>query len=458
MVTRRDFLKTSAIATAGVLAAGRSAGTVVQKKPSVLILGAGLAGLSAAYSLKKRGFGVTVLEARRRIGGRVFSHFLDKEANLVVELGAEWVGASHNRIIELCKEFGLTLKDNRFSTHLIYKGEHSPKGKWSHSPEWQEKWNQLLREYNAFTDEDKKRLDKTDWWRFLIKNGISDRDLNIRELLDSTDFGETIRSVSAYAAFAEYAESDEHDEMDFKIEGGNSRLVEALADRVGREHINIAHKAVRVVQGDQNVTVRCRTNDGSVREFERDHLICAIPTFAVNKIVWEPDLPADIRWGIDALQYARINKTVVQFREKFWKDEDFDMVTDAYGHYFYHATKGQHPSKGALTSYTIGEKADVIGRQNDAFKKRVVIESLRPAFGDVSKLVSKQVSYHWGDDEYSRGSYALYGKGQWYTVMPALKQRFQRVHFAGEHLADWQGFMEGAINSGEEAADEVAGG
>jgi monoamine oxidase len=52
----------------------------------------------------------------------------------------------------------------------------------------------------------------------------------------------------------------------------------------------------------------------------------------------------------------------------------------------------------------------------------------------------------------------LYGKGKWYTVMPALKQRFQRVHFAGEHLADWQGFMESAINSGEEAADEVAGG
>jgi len=455
VVTRRDFLKTTAVVTAGALSTEPSLGFFIQKKPSVVVLGAGLAGLAAAHALKKQGCTVTILEARGRIGGRVFSHRIDEKENLVVELGAEWIGKSHERILALSDEFGLELQDNHFDTHLTYKGEYFPKGSWSYSPEWQTKWDQLLKKYLTFSDEDKKKLDKTDWWRFLTRNGIGERDLDLRELLDSTDFGETIRCVSAYAAFAEYAESNERNEMDLKIKGGNSLLADAFADRIGRENIRYGHRAIDVVQAGKRVTVACQTDDGSHENFEGDHVVCAIPTFAVSRIKWDPPLPVEKQEAMDALQYARIVKVVVEFDEKFWKDEDFDMVTDLYGHYFYNSAKGQASPKGALTGYIVGDKADIIARQDDAFKRQVIVDSLRPAFGDVSSLITKQVSYYWGNDQYSKGSYALYGKGQWYTVMPVLKSRFERVHFAGEHLADWQGFMEGAINSGEEAAGEL---
>ena len=454
-MTRRDFLKATAVVAAEALSREHSLGFLVQKEPSVIVLGAGLAGLAAAYALKKQGCSVSILEARRRIGGRVFSHKIDEKENLVVELGAEWIGKSHDRIIALSGEFDLELQDNHFATHLTYKGEYFPKNKWSYSPEWQAKWDQLLKGYPALSDEDKKKLDRADWWRFLTNNGIGDRDLDIRELLDSTDFGETIRSVSAYAAFAEYAESNEHNEMDLKIKGGNSLLADAFADRIGRNKIMFGHKAVSVIQTENRVTVICETDDSSQQRFESDHVICAIPTFAVSRIKWDPPLPSEKQEAIDALQYARILKVVVEFDEKFWRDEDFDMVTDLYGHYFYNATKGQVSSKGALTSYIVGDKADIMGRQDDAFRKQVIVDSLRPAFGDVSKFTTKQVSYYWGNDQYSKGSYALYGKGQWFTLMPVLKDRFRRVHFAGEHLADWQGFMEGAIVSGEEAAEAL---
>jgi monoamine oxidase len=133
------------------------------------------------------------------------------------------------------------------------------------------------------------------------------------------------------------------------------------------------------------------------------------------------------------------------------------MVTDTYGHYFYHATKNQPGKKGVLISYTIGDKADVISRQNEEFKTGIIQESLRPAFGDIKDKMVNQVNYYWGIDEYSKGAYALYGKGQWFAIMPVLKKKFLSTYFAGEHLADWQGFMEGAIVTGEEAADEIAG-
>jgi len=453
MTTRRNFLKQSAVLAAGSVLLPNAFNIISGSKPRVVIIGAGLAGLSAANKLSQKNFDVTILEARNRIGGRVFSHEIDKSEKLVIELGAEWIGASHSRIIEMCSEFGLELLNNQFDSHLIYGGQYSPKGKWDYSKSWQIKFEQIIKDYASFKEEDKKKLDKMDWWRFLVNNGISERDLDIRELLDSTDFGESIRHVSAFAALAEYAESSPKNEMDLKIKGGNSSLAEKLAGKIGRDNIKLKYKVTEVDQSGKDIIIKC--HNGSV--FNCDYVICTTPTYSLNKINWNPVLPEEKVEALNALQYARINKHPVLFSERFWNDESFDMVTDVYGHYFYHATKNQNSEKGVLISYTIGDKADVIHRQSKAFKKNVIVESLKPAFGDVSDKIMDQMTYYWGIDEYSKGAYALYGIGQWFTVMPVLKTKFKNVYFAGEHLADWQGFMEGAINSGEETADEIIG-
>ena len=180
-----------------------------------------------------------------------------------------------------------------------------------------------------------------------------------------------------------------------------------------------------------------------------------MPTFAAKKISWEPGLPAIKVAAMNELQYARINKNPLLFSRRFWKDENFDMITDSSAHYFYHATKNQSSEKGVLISYTVGDKADVVSRQADSWRTDTVQLSLQPAFGNVKPLLEKQLNYYWGEDEYSRGSYALYAPGQWFRLMPVLKAPFLHTYFAGEHLADWQGFMEGAINSGEAAAEMV---
>src|SRR4030095_3624170 len=453
MTTRRDFLKQTAILAAGTLVLPDTFNINLRSKPKVVIIGAGFAGLSAGYRLKQKGCDVTILESRGRIGGRVFSHVIDKDENLVIELGAEWVGASHERLIALCKEFGLERINNQFDSHLTYAGQYYPKGGWDFSSEWRAKFDKIIADYKNLTEKDKKKLDKMDWWRFLVNKGITERDLQIRDLMDSTDFGECIRHVSAYAALAEYAESSERNEMDYKIKGGNSRLAYKLAEKIGADNIKLRHKVITVTQADGEVTVTC---DNGLT-FGGESLICTAPTYAVSKINWKPGLPEEKIDAINALQYARISKHAVLFNERFWNEESFDMVTDVYGHYFYHATKNQPGQKGVLISYTIGDKADVVSRQNEEFKSNMVSESLRTAFGNVKDKIVNQVNYYWGTDELSKGAYALYGKGQWYTIMPVLKKKFMSTHFAGEHLADWQGFMEGAINTGEEAADDIIG-
>ena len=449
MTTRRDFLKNSGIITAGALLNINQFKTFIRKPSSVIGIGAGFAGLAAANYLRKKKIKVTVLEARNRIGGRVHSFNIPNE-DLVVELGAEWVGKSHERILTMCEEYQLELFNNQFESHLVYKGKYYGKGEWKYSEDWDLKWKDMLKKYQSMTDAQKRSIDKYDWWRYLVNHGCEGRDLEIRELLDSTDFGESIRHVSAFAALAEYAESSEKNEMDFKIRGGNIQLANKMATDIGHEHILMEHAVTKIEQGVNKVKVHC--SNGKV--FTADRIICCLPTFSVKKIQWLPGLPPEKVNAINALQYARINKHPVLFSERFWP-EDFDMATDLPAHYFYHATKNQPGDKGVLISYTIGDKAAVIANQEEGFHRTIISQALEPAFGDITSKMQHHWNYYWGNDEFSRGAYALYGIGQWFTIMPVLKKHFMNTYFAGEHLADWQGFMEGAIQSGEEAAEAI---
>lgn len=453
MLSRRKFIRNIALGSGGLLLGAESFGNfVIGKKPKVIIIGAGFAGLAAAYKLQQRKIDFVILEARNRIGGRVFSHTIDEKENLVVELGGEWVGNSHERMIELCNEFKLTLRDNYMQSRLIYKGEFFDKGQWGFSKEWETTFEKLKADYRKLTDAGAKKLDKIDFWTYLVNNGCDGRDLELKELLDSTDFGESLRHVSAYAAIGEYAESDDTNEMDKKIVGGNDRLAYALQDAVGKDNIKLQHKVQKIEQG-AGVKVTCA--NGQI--FTGDFIICTIPTFSAKKINWQPALPASMQQAMNELQYARINKNAMLYSERFWKDESFDLVTDQPGHYFYHATKDQPSKKGVLISYAIGDKAPVIKNQSDAWKADMINMSLKTAFGDTKQLLEKQQDYYWGDDEYSKGAYALYGIGQWFGVLPVLQQSFMRTHFAGEHLSeDWQGFMEGAIETGEAAAARIS--
>lgn len=453
MSSRRQFIKDTSLAAGGIILASSSFNNFfIGKAPRVIIIGAGFSGLAAAYYLHKKKIDFVVLEARNRISGRVFSYTMDQAENLLIELGGEWVGNSHTRIRELCKEFNLELMNNQFDTSLIYKGKYYGKDEWNYSDDWNKKFKAIIDHYPKLTQTEKLKLDKMDWWRFLVDNGCEGRDLDIRELLDSTDFGETIRSVSAFAALAEYAESSEKNEMDLKIRGGNSMLAKKIAEKIGEDKIKLKHTVNRIVQNIKGaVKVYCDNGES----FTADKIICTAPTFAVKKIKWEPGLPTDQINAMNELQYARINKNPLLFTERFWKDESFDMVTDQTPHYFYHGTKNQSSKKGVLISYTIGEKAGVVANQSDEWKADMIQQTLKPFFGDVKSLLEKQTNYYWGNDEYSHGAYALYGRGQWFRVMPILKRSHIHTHFAGEHLADWQGFMEGAINTGEEAAEKI---
>ena len=454
---RREFLRTAAVAALGAplvlqeAPRGMLVGPYIQRRAySCIIIGAGLSGLAAAYSLKD--WDVTILEARERVGGRVLSFNFKESPELVCELGGEWVGDSHDRMKALCHDFNIPLKDHRFEAWLMQDGVVKRPGQWDFSPQAKAAFEKFRQAYKAYTQADRVRLDQYDWWTWLKEIGFTEEDLLLRDLQDSTDFGETIRMMSAYAAAAEYFESSPANEMDFKMEGGNSRLVNALASRVGNAAIHTGMMVQRIVQRGGRVTV---TAGG--RDFTADACICTVPARVLNKIVFDPPLSRAQTEAAEKLQYARIIKNQVLFRERFWGPEDFSLVSDVTSHYYFHSTKDQPGKQGILCSYAIGEKADVLAAQNSRRRSDIITRDLLPLNKRAPELAANIQSMAWQRDVYSQGAYAFYRPGQWFTLRPILQQPHGKVLFAGEHLAEWQGFMEGAVVTGEAAAHSLTG-
>ncbi len=446
---RREFIKIWGAASLGAALSPKD--VFAQKRAkSCVIIGAGFSGLAAAYKLKNAGWSVTILDARNRLGGRVFSQTFKENPNLIYELGAEWVGESHERIKTLCRNFSIPLQKHQFEDYLLQNGRVSRPHEWGFSPPAKAAFEKLIKGYNKLNAAQKINLDRHDWWTQLEKIGFSDDDLRLRDLMDSTDFGESIRHVSAFAALAEYAESSPKNEMDYKMTGGNFRLAGEFARRTGAENIKLNTLVTEINQRAGIVTVK--TADDI---FKADACICTVPTHSLLKIKFSPPLPTMQTEAAQRLIYSRICKNSVLYEERFWKAENFSMVSDTASHFYFHSTQNQTGTQGILTSYAVGEKADLLASQSDERRLKIITRDLTDFDEDAPKMAKAISSCAWQRDEYTDGAYALYRPGQWFGIRPILQRPHGKVLFAGEHLADWQGFMEGAVETGEAAAGSL---
>jgi monoamine oxidase len=164
------------------------------------------------------------------------------------------------------------------------------------------------------------------------------------------------------------------------------------------------------------------------------------------------------------LQYARITKTAVLCAQRFWpkpRQGGFSVFTTLASDYCFDSTLLQEGERGILCSYAIGDKADDIAASPLRKLKEWIAGDVANAVDmgwtndrvrDIALAVKRQA---WQEEEITLGAYAFYRPGQWFTLRKPLADALGNVVFAGEHIADAQGFMEGAVVTGQDAADEL---
>ena len=386
-----------AVATAGLDRSQLSAAVrnVVLTGPAkkVLILGAGMAGLVAAYELSKSGHDVTVLEARTRPGGRVHTLREPFSDGLFAEEGAARIPENHDLTLKYVKEFALPLEPfypSRLNAVRFDRGRREEVA------------------IDGFTD-----------------------------AMTQNYGGELGGSPERWQ----------------KIVGGTDMLPKAFAQRLG-EKIHYGSPVVRIEQDAQQARV-VFLKSGQRQTLTADKVLCTIP-FSVLRNIELPALSERKRDVIKNTRYDAVSRVYLQTRTRFWEDKGLNGFAFTSGAIeIWQPTWSQPGSRGILMTYARPGEAEKITKLKENERVATTLTQLDEIFGGLKENFERGATKCWMDDEWSRGAWAFVGFSNFFTgVAPDERIHFAGEHLSA--WSSWmQGALSSglrAVKEIEEAA------
>jgi monoamine oxidase len=449
--------------------AGLPAGGGPPKK--VVVVGAGMAGLVAAWELLRAGHHPVVLEARGRVGGRIYTLREPFAEGLYAEVGAMRIPRSHALTLAYCERFGLRLAPFTASNPnaLVHVGGRTLRaGKmgteaaelpFDLAPHergrpvdalWAEAVADLTaalaREGEAAWAAIVERYDGHSTREFLESRGWSEGAIELFGLLA---FQEALMNSSFLECFREEVGCCYTDLC--QIEGGMDRLPLAFEPAL-RRHIRFGARLVALDQSDAAVTVHYQTAAGRATE-TADYAILTVPFPVLRHVeVLKPFSRAKQR-AIRQLHYDAAAKIFFQCRRRFWEDDDGIMgggtVTDLPIRAVWYPDHGRETGRGVLlASYTWSEDAQRWGSLAPADRIAQALENLSVIHPQAAREFEVGASYMWHDDPFAGGAFALFDPGQHTLLYDAIVAPEGRIFFAGEHASLAHAWIQGAIESG----------
>jgi monoamine oxidase len=469
----RLFSWTSTAALLGCGSGGGGDGT----GRKVIVLGGGLAGLSAAWELQKLGFEVTVLEGQKRVGGRVWTVREGFEDGQFAEIGAVRIPDSHERTLAYCEELGLELTEFPDGEPLYFidgkRFMHAEGEPWPleglNDTELNAGLGDLWGEYiasqfEAFGDPRDGSFPKpgiVEMWDdvvysdYLKQRGASDKFLE----LYAADNGTEVFTIGTLAwMVAEVADKDWL--ATYHIRGGNDLLPKGVAEQVGMENILLEHKVVEIHHSEGSVRVVAE-HDGEEVAFSADFCVCTLPFTLLRDVAISPPFPDDKMETIQGLFMMNAGRGYVQTKTQFWKDEGIGGLkiakTDLPVERLWDLSGVQEPGseKGLFVSYTQNENADAYCEIAKEDREAFTLDHIEKFYPQIKEQKLAFFHYCWKEDPWAKGAWTDFLPGQWWMTEVARRPE-GRVHFAGEHTSVWAGWMQGAIESAQRAAEEIA--
>jgi monoamine oxidase len=405
--------------------------------PSVAVLGAGFAGLAAAFELSRRGVAVTVLEARERVGGRVWSVELSNGA--IAEMGAEWIEPGEVALRNLAAAVGVRL----LRAGIAYRRREAP-GPFGASPAEQDAALRVMADARArLSNEDVASLTLG---AFMEGLALSERQrATLRARLQGT-FAQDLSRIALRAADG-YGGSDPGEVSDLRAEGGNQRIAETIAARL--PDVRLGHVVKKIDhRPDAAVAVRGETG-GEPFTVEADAAVVALPAAVVGDVAFEPPLPRDVASAFRDLPMGVAAKLAVPAAPPPVPR----AVQDVEAPFWCWAALGEGGApRPALTAFAGSPAAmralGTTGGDPEPWLRRTL--ALTP---DV-RAVGDPVMVAWELDPFARGCYAAFDVAA-FERRELLREPVGRLVFAGEHAAAAVGTMDGAVTTGNRAAELV---
>lgn len=444
-------------------------------RTKVIIVGAGLAGLTTANELQKLGISFLLLEARGRVGGRTYT-VNTEHVEEPVDLGGQWIGPGQDEVYKLVKQLGLELVDQDSEGKKIidfdkklrnYKGTIPKLG--PHillDLQWAiKKLDQLMakidldapqfshgaKRWDAMTVESWKlgnvRFSDTRKMFDVMVNAVfaaDPADLSMLHFLFYLKSGGGLEKLIETKGGAQES----------RIVGGAQQLAEGLFEKVS-ESVELNAPVLRVEQSAKGVSVFT-----PLGTFEADRLVMTIPPFLLNKIGFEPELAPLRQQMIQRFPMGSVIKCVALYHEPFWKEKGFcgEAISDKGPVQFMFDDTPKKEIPGALVGFITGNQARKWGRVDMEARKRVVLQQFARYFGEQALKPIDYIDQDWSAEEYSAGCYAGYFPPNALTEFGELLRKPEGlIHWAGTETATyWNGYMEGAVRSGQRVTKELA--
>lgn len=442
-------------------------------RADVVVVGAGLAGLSAAFQLRRAGLEVLVVEARERVGGRTLNHDLgDGE---VIEVGGQWVGPSQRRILALARELRIEthptydtgLKILQLgSKRITYSGlipRVSPAGlaDVGLATFTLDRLARRVPPEAPWRAPGAGRLDTltfASWARRNARSRLARMAVTLfTEGVLACEPGEVsllhvlfyLRSAGGFRQLTEVAGAAQQD----RFVGGSQLISQRLADRLGGAvALGAPVRAIRHSPG--RVTVHA---DGL--EVAARHAVVAVPPVLAGRICYDPPLPSDRDQLTQAAPMGSVVKCLAVYDEPFWRRDGYtgqvSADSGAVRVTFDNCPPGGSP--GVLLGFLEGTQARRLARADPPSRRREVLADFARYFGPRALRPRDYFEHDWTAQQWTRGCYgAHFPPGTWTQFGPALRRPVGPLHWAGTETAtEWSGYMDGAVQSGQRAAAEI---